>query len=353
MAKASGTLIVAIMKNEAPYILEWVAHHLALGVEDFIIFSANCDDGTDHMLERLDRLGYMRHAPNPKRVIHQIGSWQVAALRYATAFNRYQEAKWVLTIDADEYVDVAVGDHRLEDLHDAAGSFDLMSFCVLGHNSNRIRHIGDGRVQGVFTRPNAELSALDRDAAPRTNAVKTIMRLPQQGAMFRNHRPKFHDFPATNQTWVDGSGQVLPPDFTNQKVNSFKSNGRLDYARVNHYSIRSMDSFLVKVDRGNAMEDGLVTKIDEKTIATQINYWTTRNQGLDNTPIKHNVPRGYDEIYHTLSTDPLLAELHERSLAVHKAKAERMLGTEGGQRIAEAMGYFDKSGADGAVTDVA
>lgn len=341
MTHPDGVLLVAIMKNEAPYILEWVAHHRALGVEDFIVFSADCDDGTDHMLERLDRLGYLRHAPNPKRTFGNIPSWQVGALRYATQFNRYQEAKWVLTVDADEFVDVAVGRHRLKDLFDSTDPFDLVSLVVLGHNSNGVRGIGDGTVQGVFTRPATQLAAFQTPEPPVVASVKTLMRLPQANCHFRNHRPKFHDFASTKQTWVDGSGRVLGDDFTNNKVNSILANGSMDLARVNHYSIRSMDSYLVKVNRGNPLTGAGGLKLDEKAIETFTTYWRQRNVGLDNEPITHHVPYGYKSLHKTLMDDPVLSDLHERSLELHQKTAQAVLNSDSGQRIAEVMGYFE------------
>ncbi|WGV15992.1 glycosyltransferase family 2 protein [Fuscovulum ytuae] len=348
-----GVLLVAIMKNEAPYILEWVSHYLALGVEDFLIFSADCNDGTDLMLERLDRLGYLRHSPNPKRILHQIPSWQVGALRYASTFNRFQDAKWVLTVDADEFVDVTPGKHRLADLFDAAEPFDLMSFTVLGHNCNNVRGIGDGKVQGVFTRPMTEFSDYSDPAKNTLASVKTIMRNPQPDAAFRNHRPRFNDFSSTGQRWVNGSGRVLPPEFTNNKVNSIQATDSMAMARVNHYSLRSMDSFLVKVNRGDPLR-GNGASLDKKTISVAMDYWLGRNVGLDNTPIHHHVPDGYSEILGDLSKDPILSELHERALDIHARTVRQVLDSEGGQRLAEAMGYFNASGtASGPIKGVA
>ena len=50
-------LIVSTMKDEGPFILEWVAHYLALGFDHFIINSNDCSDGTDLILQRLQDLG--------------------------------------------------------------------------------------------------------------------------------------------------------------------------------------------------------------------------------------------------------------------------------------------------------
>ena len=39
------TLIVTCMKNEGPFILEWLAYHRMIGVDDFLIYTNDCDDG--------------------------------------------------------------------------------------------------------------------------------------------------------------------------------------------------------------------------------------------------------------------------------------------------------------------
>ena len=49
--------IAAIFRNEHPYVLEWIAHHRALGVAQFYIADNVSDDGTSELLQALDALG--------------------------------------------------------------------------------------------------------------------------------------------------------------------------------------------------------------------------------------------------------------------------------------------------------
>ena len=46
-------LVISTMKDEAPYILEWIAHHRGIGFTDFLIYTNDCSDGTDLLLDRL------------------------------------------------------------------------------------------------------------------------------------------------------------------------------------------------------------------------------------------------------------------------------------------------------------
>ena len=57
-------LAVTTMKNEAPFMLEWVAHNQAIGFDSFLIYTNDCDDGTDDIARRLDALGIASHVDN-------------------------------------------------------------------------------------------------------------------------------------------------------------------------------------------------------------------------------------------------------------------------------------------------
>jgi len=56
-------VIVTTMKNEGPFILEWLAYHRAIGFDDFLVYTNDCTDGTDTMLQMLERKGIV-----PERV---------------------------------------------------------------------------------------------------------------------------------------------------------------------------------------------------------------------------------------------------------------------------------------------
>ncbi len=55
---ADPTLLTfTVMKNEGPFILEWVAWQRLMGVDHILVFTNDCDDGTDAILDELDRMG--------------------------------------------------------------------------------------------------------------------------------------------------------------------------------------------------------------------------------------------------------------------------------------------------------
>jgi hypothetical protein len=52
--------IVAPVRQEARYLLEWIAYHRALGIESFLLGDNGGDDGTSELLQALHRLGVIQ-----------------------------------------------------------------------------------------------------------------------------------------------------------------------------------------------------------------------------------------------------------------------------------------------------
>jgi hypothetical protein len=55
--EAPVLIIAAPVRNEAPYLLEWLAYHRTLGIRAFLLGDNGGDDGTSNLLIALDRLG--------------------------------------------------------------------------------------------------------------------------------------------------------------------------------------------------------------------------------------------------------------------------------------------------------
>src|SRR3990167_3196305 len=106
-------LAILCVKNEGAFLLEWLAHHRATGFTDVLVFSNDCSDGTDLMLDRLAAMGWLTHVRNDGQ--HPEGP-QWAALKAADKHPLLRAADWVLVLDIDEFVNIHVGALRLPDL---------------------------------------------------------------------------------------------------------------------------------------------------------------------------------------------------------------------------------------------
>jgi len=116
-SKHGQVLAVSMMKDEAPFLLEWFAHHLAVGFTDILVYTNDCSDGTDTMLQRLEELGLGHHREN---VIAQGQKPQPSALKHAQAEPIVRQADWVLNFDADEFLCIRHPSHSVEGMIDDA-----------------------------------------------------------------------------------------------------------------------------------------------------------------------------------------------------------------------------------------
>ncbi len=102
------TTVAAIVKNERPYLLEWVAWYRLLGFDHIVIYSNDCTDGTGRLLDAIAAAGLVSHRPWPSEPGR---TTQVPAYMDIAASC---ETDWLLFVDADELLhftqDRTIGD---------------------------------------------------------------------------------------------------------------------------------------------------------------------------------------------------------------------------------------------------
>ena len=89
--------IVAILKNEAPYIKEWIDYHLLAGVEHFYLYDNESTDNVKEILQPYIDNGFATYEFYPGKIP------QIAA--YNSAIKKYRfETKYLAFIDLDEFI---------------------------------------------------------------------------------------------------------------------------------------------------------------------------------------------------------------------------------------------------------
>jgi hypothetical protein len=90
----------AILRNEGPYLLEWIAWHRVLGVDRFFLADNRSDDGSGPLFAALDRAGIVDRLDFPGAPGEPP---QLPA--YAEILRRHgADADWIAFIDADEFL---------------------------------------------------------------------------------------------------------------------------------------------------------------------------------------------------------------------------------------------------------
>ncbi len=295
--------IVTTMKNEGPFMLEWVAYHRSIGFTDFLIFTNDCDDGTDKIAIRLEELGLAKHVENKfKKGL----SPQRSALRKTLKDDLYKECDWVICADCDEFLNVRVGDRRLPDLFEATGASDAISLCWKIFGCGEQVRYEDRPVLEQFTWSAPE----DYRGKYRALGLKTLFRPGRGSNRFGVHRPKFDHGRPDGFIWKDAGGQDMPEAYFQTGWSAW-GGFKHDFARLHHYSVRSVDSFLVKRDRGRT------NHVDRDQ---GVAYWADMNLNMvEDTSLLPMIEQSQAE-FDGLLQDKALARLHAEACAWHRAK---------------------------------
>ncbi len=301
-------LMVTSMRNEGPYILEWIAYHRLIGFDHFLIYSNDCEDGTDALLDQLTSFG-VTHVRNDK--IGKRGI-QWTALNLASKHDLVKQAKWVAFCDVDEFIHIKCGAGTLDDLFAATPDADAIAMTWRLFGNNEVVEIIDQPVIEQFTRAAPFPCNLPWQASQ----IKTLFRNDGHYGKLGVHRPRQPNPEMPPARWVDGSGNALPEQFARDGIVTYGNIGGMDLVCVNHYSIRSAKAFLVKSERG------LPNRSDK---AIDAGYWAERNfNQVEELGIQRHLP-SVSEAMAEMKDNSRIAAIHDDAVAWHQHRAEAML----------------------------
>lgn len=308
----SGKVIVACMKNEGPFLLEWIAYHRAIGFHNLVIFTNDCEDGTDGLLDRLMEMGIVSHVRNDD---WKGNSPQNHALNLAMKHPVVRNAEWIVHIDVDEFINIRTGN----------GTFDCLLAALPDDVTNIAmtwRLFGSSGLSEYRDRPlieQFERCAPSFIPKPHTAwGMKTATRNVGAYSKIRCHRPAGLGPEFAGQVkWVNGSGVDITAARAESGWRSDLKTIGYDLVQLNHYALRSLESFLVKRQRGRALH------VDR---SIGVNYWVRMDWNTHrDVTIQRNLPRLNLEI-ESLLADTELARLHREAVAWHRTKISE-LGT--------------------------
>ncbi|QEW21290.1 hypothetical protein LA6_003498 [Marinibacterium anthonyi] len=307
-------LAILTVRNEGAFLLDWLAHHKAVGFTDFLVFSNDCQDGTDVMLDRLAAMGEVDHIRNDGP--YDKGGIQFTALKRADKLKAVKRADWILPLDVDEFVNIHVGDRTLPALLGALPDATAITLTWRLFGNGGVVEYEDRPVTQVFTR-----------AAP------VVMYWPWRSAMFKTlyrndgtyrkvgvHRPRNPDADRVHDArWFDGEGRALDDQFRTRRI--FSNYGRPNYGLVqlNHYPLGAMQSYVLKADRGRAVHSDHLLGLD---------YWVERNFATDEDRSVLGLAPRVAEIRDMLRADPALSQLHEAAVTWRHDRFQDLMAEE-------------------------
>ncbi|MFN3938369.1 MAG: glycosyltransferase family 2 protein [Gemmobacter sp.] len=291
-----GFIVVTTMKNEGAFLIEWAAHYLALGFDRLVICTNDCADPTAAMAARLEQLGLARH--------HATRIWPAAGIQRSALkqVRRYEEvagAAWIFVCDADEFLVIRDGDGSVRALAEGAGDHEVVTVAWRTFGPDRRIRFEDRPVTQQFTRAEAPPGAVTYG--------KSLFR-----GLERVHRIGIHgpvpraDLGRDLRRWFPGGVPYARADHPTRI--------RPDWSRaqVNHYALRSLDSFFVKRDRG---------RVNHAREDMGVSYW----RRFDLAEVDCTAIRRYDATVAgwtaRLRADPELDQLHRAAVDWHRARA--------------------------------
>jgi hypothetical protein len=295
---------ITCLRDDGPYIVEWLAHHLAVGFDRMMVLSHDCTDGSDELLAALAqdrRIEHVRFVPKGGKSVQ----WQ--ALRYLRDLDIYKMADWALFFDCDEFLcSPADSLPKILDTFDRdAESFDALALPWRLYGSSGHRR----RLSGITPERFMRAAPLDLHF-PLAHLFKTLHR---PGA-FRQpgvHRPRGR--PRHPAVWIGPDGARLADGFARNDtaITLYGAGSGPPKIWLNHYSLRSVEEFMLKRARG------LPNHMDRDVGVT---YWAERNwntvEASEILPMLTSTHREID----TLMALPGVAHAHEACLAAHDSR---------------------------------
>lgn len=298
--------VVSTMKNEGPYILDWVAHYKTLGFDHILVCTNDCTDPTVDILLRLQELGYVTQH---NTIVRKAGIHRSALRQASRRYDIVMDAKWVFVCDVDEYLNVHMGDGSVRALVEGSGEdADVISVPWRIFGPDGIETLKDAPVTEQFTKGEFEWDEKERPTTGKF--VKSIYTNQHKFQRMGLHAPVSLDehvgdtkrvLPGGADYVIDGARTDNPPLFT--------------HAQVNHYALRSMESFLIKRARGRANHSSHVLGMD---------YWNKFNLNDKKDTSIDRYKASNRKLVKKLKSDKVLGELHEKAVEWHQRKAAAM-----------------------------
>lgn len=251
-----GTLLLSCMRNQGPFILEWLAWNRMLGFEKILIMHNDCTDRSPQLLRLLERHGILaakRHHPEPKQT--PLGS----AYRAARSHPYVKACDWMFSCDVDEFLVIRKGKGTIDALigNGAEKRFRGMAIHWLIFGTGDEDQWEDRFVHQRFLNCAWE-------KAQQNNCVKSFVYKPLDFGTLESHTPRFW---RGEGAWDTGANHWVLSDeswFEDYHPTKKSLNGTHrqlvthDVAHLNHYILQTKEQFAFK--RGSPGSAGSVNR---------------------------------------------------------------------------------------------
>jgi hypothetical protein len=297
-------LLVTSVRNEAAWLVEWIAYHKAIGFDYFLIYTNDNTDRSAELFEKLSVLDYVEILDNPLTLGE---SPQKKA--FSRGMKRIGEIgpDWVACLDPDEYLNLKEA-NSLQQLIDSLSSPDAIAINWRFFGSSGLLDKGNGFTTERFLKCSESRFKWNR-------VFKTLFRYSNGIKGFGPHTPWFKKelLPTVRFCFPDGHSvgeKYLVPRSPLQDPKAYVN---FSQAQINHYAIRSRAEYMAKQARGNGM---VANDSDKVHFANQYFDVRDRNEIYDDSILRFLTAhkREYVDLVLSLDLAGLIFEI-ERDFA--------------------------------------
>jgi len=235
-------VVITSMRNEANYILEWVAWNIMIGFDKVIIFTNHNDDDSIAVLKTLKNYGYVEYFElKPPETAKP----QMYAFSKGIEWLHKNRPDWVSCMDVDEFL--FLKEHS--SIHDYIDSFpeDIDAIAI------NWKIFGSGNIEKKGLGLSVERFLMRAEEAYNQHyQFKSLFKYRDD--LKRFHHRVFYESP---YKYVYSNGKELTENAKNPGFNLKIENDNyinFDRAQINHYTIRSHEEFMEKMFRGNGLD---------------------------------------------------------------------------------------------------
>jgi len=313
------------MRNEGPFIVEWVAWYRRLGFTDIVVVTNNCTDRSPELLDALQAAGWVHHIRHDVPAGQPITAQKLAAARRHPAVRK---AAWVMVADVDEFLVVHRGNGKLADLVNAHRLADGTP-AYLGMSINWRVFGSDGVVPFRDAPVHRQFFGACSQARSLSCFVKSVFRAPRWFLALGEHGPRKLSLARARRVWGDPgmvwitpAGEPVPKwhpkgDYLRRLTPAQTSHA---VAQINHYMIRSVESYSLK--KGTLSPVALSNRYTPGYFAR-----ASHADEIDDCALRHQGE--FDALFQAAMALPDVARLHHLCCADHL----QMIAARAGRRI--------------------
>ena len=302
--------LVATAKNEAPFLLEWVAYHRLIGFDNIILYQNDSDDYTDKILRTLKRMGVVSYFYNEAKR----GAHQVRAYRRASRQDSFRQADWVIALDLDEFLVINTGNGHLDDL---VAGFDGSDVVML--NWRRFGNGGAVEISEDLVTQRYFMTEREDRIINQLTPFKTLFK-PTQYTRCGIHKPNGPLVPEDQIRLCNGSG-LTEGAF---ELRGFRCTDpqKRRLAQINHYVVKDAASFVLKSYRGAAHQS-------DRNMGKH--YWNKHNFNDQRDESLTRMAPAIEAEMAALNeaSDGRLMRLRAKAIMLHQSRFEQLMTEKG------------------------